>query len=173
MGTGHKSPQERAPWPQEGATTVPLLPGSPSAHPGCPPAARKAPAAGHGLRSYRERKVLVDKHPRGLPRGEQPKPGLSWISPTAPPARGLAPTTCPTCAVGPMVGAGGRSQPAGAGSGCKGCASSTSSSSLSAEGSVWDPPPCSNPEGPASSGSDPPRPLPGPLALPGPGSSQK
>lgn len=50
------------------------------------PGARMTPAPGYQRWSYWKRKVLLDKQTPGLPHGEQPKMGLSWISPTAPPA---------------------------------------------------------------------------------------
>lgn len=104
------------------------------------PGARMTPAPGYQRWSYWKRKVLLDKQTPGLPHGEQPKMGLSWISPTAPPAPRLAPTARPGCAVGP--GGGGGTVPT-----CQGCSvlvraaqgCALSSSLVSAEGSTGDP----------------------------------
>ena len=142
---------------------VPLLPGlsrSPSRLPTTavvhnpPPlwGARMAPVPGHQHWSYWKRKVLVDKQTPGLPRGEQPKTGLSWISSTAPPAQSWLPQ--PVLAALWVPWRGGRSQPAGAAPRWFELPRAVlyPPPRVSAAGSVWDPP---NLDAPASCGSAP------------------
>lgn len=137
--TGHRSPQTRAPGPQEGATTVSLLPGLSGSPSQLPTTAALRHLLLWGARTAPVLELLGESP--GLPGGERPKMGLSWISPTAPPA----PRLC--------RGSHGGDSPnpprlPRAGLTAQGCALPTSL----VLGSAWDPP---NREAPASCGVAP------------------